>query len=59
MFILKIITLIMVFLGCVSSPSIIWNLVDILVAILIIINTYAILKLKKDILEVTIVENKK
>lgn len=58
-FILKIFTLIMVFIGCISSPSIIWNFVDILVAILIIINTYAILKLKKDILEVTIVENKK
>lgn len=58
-FILKIFTLIMVFIGCISSPSIIWNFVDILVAILIIINTYAILKLKKDILEVTIVETKK
>lgn len=57
--ILKIFTLLMVFIGCISSPTIIWNFVDILVAILIIINTYSILKLKKDILDITIVENKK
>lgn len=57
--ILKIITLIVVFLGCITSPTILWNLVDILVAILAIINTYSILKLKKDIYEVTIVESNK
>lgn len=57
--VLKIFTLLMVFIGCITSPTVIWNFVDILVAILIIINTYSILKLKKDILEVTIVENKK
>lgn len=57
--ILKIFTLLMVFIGCISSPTTIWNFVDILVAILIIINTYSILKLKKDILDITIVENKK
>lgn len=57
--ILKIFTLLMVFIGCISSPTIVWNFVDILVAILIIINTYSILKLKKDILDITIVENKK
>lgn len=57
--ILKIFTLFMVFIGCITSPTIIWNFVDILVAILIIINTYSIMKLKKDILDVTIVENKK
>lgn len=57
--ILKIITLIVVFLGCITSPTILWNLVDILVAILAIINTYSILKLKKDIYDVTIVENSK
>ena len=57
--ILKIITIIIVFVGCITSPTLLWNLVDILVAILAIINTYAIIKLKKDIYEVTIVENNK
>lgn len=57
--VLKIITITMVFIGCITSPTTIWNFVDILVALLIIINTFSILKLKKDILEVTIVENLK
>lgn len=57
--ILKIITLLMVFLGCVTSPTVLWNFVDILVAVIAIINTYAIIKLKKDIYDITIVENSK
>lgn len=56
---LKIITLIMVFFGCIASPTFIWNIVDSLVAILSIINIYAIVKLKKDVYYVTIEENRK
>lgn len=56
---LKIITLIMVFFGCIASPTFIWNIVDSLVAILSIINIYAIVKLKKDVYYVTIEENSK
>lgn len=52
--ILKIITLIMVFLGCVLKSDIIWTVVDSFVAILSIINIYAIIKLRKDIYEVTL-----
>lgn len=51
--------MVIVYIGCITSPTLLWNVVDILVALLTIINTFSILKLKKDILEVTIVENHK
>lgn len=44
--ILKNITLIILFLGCIMSATLIWKLVDIAVAILAIINIYALLSLK-------------
>ncbi len=59
LFLLKVITMVIVYIGCITSPTLLWNVVDILVALLTIINTFSILKLKKDILEVTIVENHK
>ncbi|MCM1370429.1 MAG: alanine:cation symporter family protein [Clostridium sp.] len=49
--ILKIITCIIVFMGCIISSSFLWGFVDIIVAFLIIINTYAILRLKQKILD--------
>ena len=47
--VLKISMFIILFLGCIISSNIIWKLVDLFVAILIIINIYAILKLLKEI----------
>lgn len=48
---LKIITLIVVFLGCILSSTMLWNLVDILVALLAIINIYALVGLREDIVK--------
>ena len=51
--ILKIITLVMVFLGCIIPSNFIWSLVDIFVAILAIINIYALFNLRNDIFNET------
>lgn len=53
LFILKLVTLIMVFLGCIIPSTFIWNMVDIFVAILAIINIYAIFILRSDIFNET------
>lgn len=47
--ILKIVTLINVFLGCFLSPTFLWKIVDWLVAIMIAINIYAMMKLKENL----------
>ena len=47
---LKIATPISVFIGAVTSPTIIWNVIDILVAILAFINIYTLIKLRREIL---------
>ena len=47
--ILKLFVVLIILYGAVMSPSILWNLVDIGVALLAIINVYAIFKLRKDI----------
>jgi AGCS family alanine or glycine:cation symporter len=47
--ILKIITIIVLFLGCLFKATTIWSFVDILVALEAIINIYALLLLRKDI----------
>ncbi len=49
--ILKIITLIVVFLGCIMSSTTLWKLVDVLVAILAIINIYGLFGLREDIVK--------
>lgn len=49
--ILNSFTALNIILGCILPSELIWNLVDIFVAILSIINIYAILKLKDDIIE--------
>lgn len=48
--ILKIITVLLLIIGSVTSPTLLWNIVDILVAVLSIINMYALLKLRKEII---------
>lgn len=50
---LKLCTLIILFLGSIISSTFLWNLIDILVAILIMINLYSIYKLRKDIIQKT------
>ena len=45
-YVLRFITLVILFLGCIIPSSFIWGVVDILVGILILINLYAIWKLK-------------
>ncbi len=47
----KLITCVILFWGALSSPNIIWNLVNISTGILAIINTYAIYKLKDKIMK--------
>ena len=51
--IFKIITLIFLFLGSIMSAKILWNLVDSFVAILVIINVYALLSLDKIVIDET------
>ena len=42
---LKIITIIILFLGVITNPKTLWNITDLLIGILLIINIYAIYKL--------------
>ena len=57
---LKISSLIVLFLGCILSSSFLWSFVDILVAFLAIINIYALFKLKEDVFfELNFYKNKK
>lgn len=48
--ILKIVTVILLVIGSIMNATILWNIVDILVAILAIINMYALMKLRKEII---------
>lgn len=48
--ILKIATVILLVIGSITSPTLLWNIVDILVAVLSIINMYALLNLRKEII---------
>ena len=47
--ILKVITLIILFLGAIMSSTLLWKIVDIMVAILAIVNVYALYELKDDV----------
>ena len=49
LYILKLVSLIVLFLGCISSSTFLWSLVDIMMALLAIINIYALIKLKSDV----------
>lgn len=48
---LKLISLIVLFLGCILSSTFLWSFVDILMAFLAIINIYALFKLKDDVID--------
>ena len=48
-FIFKLLTIILVFFGGLISPNILWNLIDVLIGILTIINIYSIYHLKDKI----------
>jgi len=48
---LKIITLLLLIIGSITSPTILWSIVDILVAVLAIINMYSLLKMRKEIIQ--------
>lgn len=50
--ILKLFTLISIFIGAVASANFIWNFIDSLVGILAIINIYAIIKLKDKVVKI-------
>lgn len=50
--VLKFVTLMMIFLGCIVSSTSLWDMVDLLVAMLAIINIFAMFKLRKDIFRV-------
>ena len=47
--ILKIVSLFVLFLGCIIPSETLWSFVDILMAILAVINIYALFKLKRDV----------
>jgi len=49
--ILKILTFFSIIIGAVSKSNIIWNFIDIFVGILAIINIYALIKLKKEVID--------
>lgn len=48
--ILKIVTVILLVIGSIMSASLLWNIVDVLVAVLSIINMYALLRLRREII---------
>ena len=48
-YVLRFVTLVILFFGCVLPSSLIWGFVDIIVGILIIVNLYAIFKLRNKI----------
>ena len=47
--ILKIITIVLLIIGSIAKPNLLWNVVDVGIAILAIINTYALFKLRNKI----------
>ena len=46
---LKLITLLIIFIGSIMSSTILWKIVDIMVALLALINVYALYQLKDDV----------
>lgn len=47
---LKLLTIVLLLLGSIISATLLWNIVDVLVAILAIINMYSLIKLRKEII---------
>ena len=50
LFVLKLVTFLIIIVGSLTKATLLWNIVNILTALLAIINIYAILKLKKDVI---------
>jgi len=50
LFVLKMVTFLIIIFGSVTKATLLWNIVNILTALLAIINIYAILKLDKEVL---------
>ena len=50
LFVLKLVTFLVIVVGSLTKATLLWNIVNILTALLAIINIYAILKLKKDVI---------
>lgn len=50
LFILKVVTVLLLIWGSIASAAFLWSLVDILVALMAIINMYAVFSLRKDII---------
>lgn len=50
-FVLKLITIIVIFLGSIMSSNLLWSITDALVGIIAIVNIYAILKLRRIVVE--------
>ena len=46
---LKVLTILIIFLGCILSPTILWKFTDLMVALLALINIYAIIKMRHDL----------
>ena len=46
---IKIVTIIVVFLGSIASSNILWGLVDMFIAFLALINIYSMIALRKDV----------
>lgn len=51
LYILKFVTLFILFIGCLISSTVLWNIVDIFIALLAFINIYAVMKLKHIVIE--------
>lgn len=47
--ILKVVTVVLLLIGSIVSATLLWKIIDVLVAILAIINMYALIKLRKEI----------
>lgn len=58
--VLKIVTIIVLLYGSIANPTILWNSVDILVALMAIINIYSLVKMKNDVkIELDVYRKKK
>lgn len=51
LYILKLVTLFVLFIGCLIPSTVLWNMVDVLVGLLAFINIYGVIKLKDIIFE--------
>ena len=47
--ILKVITLLVLFFGCIITSNLLWNFIDLIVGVLALINLYAVFILRNDV----------